>query len=71
MKRINLLLLAAGAVLGSPTTLLAQVNPAYEVATWRGFKTAAVTYTLDDNTSNQLLVAIPRHRGLAQQLRKS
>ena len=59
MTNIKPLLLAAGAVLGSPALLLAQVNPAYEVATWRGFKAAAITYTLDDNTSNQLPVAIP------------
>jgi hypothetical protein len=59
MKTPLRLLLVAGATLGSCPTLLAQVNPAYEVATWHGFKTAAVTYTLDDNTSNQLPVAIP------------
>jgi hypothetical protein len=59
VKNIKLFLLAAGAMLSSPTVLLAQVNPAYQVATWRGFKTAAITYTLDDNTSNQLPVAIP------------
>lgn len=41
------------------TAAKAQVNPAYEVATWRQFKPAAVTYTLDDNTSNQLPVALP------------
>ena len=56
---IKSLLLAVGAALGCPTVLLAQVNPAYQVATWRGFKAAAITYTLDDNTSNQLPVAIP------------
>jgi hypothetical protein len=59
MKTSLRLLLVAGTALGSRSTLLAQVNPAYEVATWQGFKTAAVTYTLDDNTSNQLPVAIP------------
>ena len=59
MLNLKPLLLAAGAVLGGPAVLLAQVNPAYEVATWRGFKAAAITYTLDDNTSNQLPVAIP------------
>ena len=59
MKHLKLLTLAAGAWLGSPATLLAQVSPAYEVATWRGFKAAAVTYTLDDNTGSQLPVAIP------------
>ncbi|RZK92216.1 MAG: hypothetical protein EOO62_33510, partial [Hymenobacter sp.] len=59
MKHIKTLALAVGVVLGSPVLLRAQVNSAYEVATWRGFKAAAVTYTLDDNTSNQLPVAIP------------
>ncbi|WP_303311212.1 polysaccharide deacetylase family protein [Hymenobacter sp. BT730] len=59
MKTKNFLLLITSASLGCPVTLLAQVSPAYEVATWRGFKAAAVTYTLDDNTANQLPVAIP------------
>ena len=59
MMNLKPLMLAAGAVLGGTAGLLAQVNPAYEVATWRGFKAAAITYTLDDNTSNQLPVAIP------------
>ncbi|HTF82105.1 MAG TPA: glycosyl hydrolase family 8, partial [Cytophagales bacterium] len=38
---------------------LAQVPAAYQVGRWHKFKPAAVTYTLDDNTSNQLPVAIP------------
>lgn len=37
----------------------AQVTKGYEVATWQGFKPAAVTYTFDDNTTNQLPVALP------------
>jgi hypothetical protein len=59
MSKLYPLLVATGAIFAQPATLLAQTNPAYEVATWRGFKAAAVTYTLDDNTSNQLPVAIP------------
>lgn len=59
MNQSQRMLLALAATLGSHSALWAQVNPAYEVATWRQFKTAAVTYTLDDNTSNQLPVAIP------------
>jgi hypothetical protein len=43
----------------APLALHAQTASPYEVATWRQFKTAAVSYTLDDNTSNQLPVAIP------------
>ena len=31
----------------------------YEVATWQGFREAAVSYTFDDNCANQLPVAIP------------
>ena len=31
----------------------------YEVATWQGFRDAAVSYTFDDNCPNQLAVAIP------------
>jgi hypothetical protein len=31
----------------------------YEVASWQGFRTAAVSYTFDDNTSNQFAVALP------------
>ena len=31
----------------------------YEVGTWQGFRSAAVTYTFDDGCSNQFAVAIP------------
>ena len=31
----------------------------YEVASWQGFRQAAISYTFDDNCSNQLAVAIP------------
>lgn len=40
-------------------TTKAQVPKDYSVATWYGFKTAAVTYTFDDNTTKQLPVAMP------------
>lgn len=35
------------------------IHSAYEVATWKGFANAAVTYTFDDNCKNQYEVAIP------------
>ncbi len=35
------------------------VNPSYEVATWKGFAQAAVSYTWDDNTPKQLTDALP------------
>ncbi|MBN1398429.1 MAG: polysaccharide deacetylase family protein [Bacteroidetes bacterium] len=34
------------------------VSP-YEVGTWMGFRDAAVSYTFDDNCTNQLKVAVP------------
>ena len=33
-------------------------NP-YEVATWQGFRSAAISYTFDDNSPSQLAVAVP------------
>jgi len=37
----------------------AQIDSDYSVADWYGFKKAAVSYTFDDLTSNQLPVAMP------------
>lgn len=37
----------------------AQIPSSYQVGTWKDFKPAAITYTFDDNTSNQIPVAIP------------
>lgn len=37
----------------------AQIPSAYQVGTWKDFKPSAVTYTFDDNCSNQIPVAIP------------
>ena len=36
-----------------------QIAANYEVGAWKDFKTAAVSYTFDDNCSNQIPVAIP------------
>jgi len=41
------------------TAAFSQVDPAYKIADWYGFKSAAVSYTFDDLTSNQLPVAMP------------
>ena len=35
------------------------VEAPYQVATWKGFTEAAITYTFDDNTTNQYNTAIP------------
>lgn len=37
----------------------ASVVEPYKVATWHGFREAAITYTFDDNTPNQFAVAVP------------
>ena len=36
-----------------------KVDSAYEVGTWQGFRSAAVSYTFDDGCSNQFAIAIP------------
>lgn len=51
-------LLTALAVFAAP--LAAQtISDGYEVATWSGFRSAAVTHTFDDATANQIPVAAP------------
>jgi oligosaccharide reducing-end xylanase len=40
-------------------TGFSQVDPSYQVGTWSGFKTCAVTYTFDDGCSGQFSKAIP------------
>lgn len=60
MKNPNLKLRVAGLlVILSFGIVKAQIPKQYLVATWPGFKSAAVSYTFDDNTSNQLPVAMP------------
>ena len=59
MKKINIILIAFAfsCICGKSYS---QRNPvAYEVATWQGFREAAVSYTFDDNCPNQLAMAIP------------
>jgi len=49
-----LMLLVIGCTSHSQT-----IAPGYEVGTWRGFRSVAVTYTFDDACSNQFALAIP------------
>jgi peptidoglycan/xylan/chitin deacetylase (PgdA/CDA1 family) len=44
---------------GASAVLAQSIAPPYEVASWQGFRTAAVSFTFDDNTSNQFAVAAP------------
>ena len=35
------------------------IDAPYELGTWQGFRSAAISYTFDDNCSNQLAVVVP------------
>lgn len=39
--------------------LFGQVTSGYEIGTWQGFRSAAISYTFDDNCTNQLSIAVP------------
>lgn len=56
-------LLIAGSSVNSQT-----IAPAYTVATWRGFRSAAVSFTFDDNCPNQFSIAIPMFNKFGFQL---
>ncbi len=47
------------ALLAANTGRTRTVAPPYEIGTWAGFRTAAVSYTCDDCWPNQLQVAVP------------
>ena len=54
-KKIHLLI----TLLFSGLLLQAQIPSTYQKGTWKDFKAAAITYSFDDNTSNQIPVALP------------
>lgn len=43
----------------SCATFAATIPSPYEIATWRGFRASAISYTFDDNSPNQFSVAQP------------
>jgi oligosaccharide reducing-end xylanase len=55
---VVLFLLVALACFGS-VSFSQSIDSPYEVATWQGFRSAAVSFTFDDGTPNQAVVAIP------------
>ena len=57
MKNWNLFIFVA-LVIGNLCTAQTVAEP-YEVGTWPGFRSAAVSFTFDDNDLNQLAVAVP------------
>ena len=42
-----------------PVSLAGSVSAPYEIGTWEGFRPAAITYTFDDNLTNQYAIAVP------------
>jgi peptidoglycan/xylan/chitin deacetylase (PgdA/CDA1 family) len=54
-RSMGIFLLLAATVTGRAGSVAAP----YEIATWAGFRSAAITYTFDDNLPNQYAVAVP------------
>jgi hypothetical protein len=55
-------LLAVGfliAVTGVPASRAGTVQAPYQLATWQGFRQAAISYTFDDDCPNQYNIAVP------------
>ena len=59
MKRISIILVALAISAMCCKSFSQDNHEAYQVATWQGFRQAAISYTFDDNCPNQLPVAIP------------
>jgi len=59
MKKISILIVLSILSLLSAKSFSQTESGLYEVASWQGFRQAAISYTFDDNCSNQLTVAIP------------
>jgi hypothetical protein len=56
---MNLFKYFAVVILVSGINIAQTVDSLYEVGTWQGFKSGAVSFTFDDNCANQLSVAMP------------
>ena len=59
MKRANVILLLTVFLIACKVGYSGTIAPPYEVGNWPGFRTAAVSYTFDDDCSNQLAIAVP------------
>jgi peptidoglycan/xylan/chitin deacetylase (PgdA/CDA1 family) len=59
MKLTKLFLLFAGFFMANNIGYCGNVAAPYEVGTWPGFRSAAITYTFDDNCAKQYTVALP------------
>jgi len=59
MKRLNEILLFAAFFIADNVGYAQIIAPPYEVGTWQGFRSAAISFTFDDGCSNQFAIAIP------------
>ncbi|HTX18900.1 MAG TPA: polysaccharide deacetylase family protein [Bacteroidota bacterium] len=59
MKRPCYILLSATVILCSGRCLPQSTTTAYEIGTWQGFRSAAISYTFDDNCPSHFSVALP------------
>lgn len=59
MKKIVITLITAILFIAPAITHAQEADNRYEVATWFGFKEAALTYTFDDGCANQFAIGIP------------
>ena len=58
-KRVRFLFLITSLVCFSRNSLSQSIDAPYEVGTWQGFRTVAVSFTFDDGTPNQSAIALP------------
>lgn len=59
MNKRSVGLFTLGTLMGFSASPAPGAENLYEVASWKGFAEAAITYTFDDATSNQYSIAIP------------
>ncbi|MGD0597424.1 MAG: polysaccharide deacetylase family protein [Sedimentisphaerales bacterium] len=59
MKKVNVILLLAAFLAACNAGYSRTIDPNYQVGTWQGFRTAAITYTFDDGCPYQYTIAIP------------
>jgi oligosaccharide reducing-end xylanase len=68
MKKVNVILLTVLFLTAVNVGYSRTIDPNYQVGTWRGFRTAAITYTFDDGCPNQYTIAIPMFNGYGYKL---
>jgi hypothetical protein len=68
MRKTTIILMTVASLIIGTTGYTQTIAPPYEVGTWPGFCTAAVSYTFDDGSPNQFAKAIPMFNEFGYQL---